>query len=206
MTTMMRFSRLHRRLLLRAIAGASVAAVLAACDHGARPAFQGTDITGLDLGQNLALEDHQGRARTMKDFTGKVAVVFFGFIQCPDVCPTTLANLAQVMRSLGPDSDRVQVVFVTLDPERDTQAILARYVTQFDARFLGLRGDLAATERAAKSFKVHYAKVPARPGSDYTVEHSTGLYLFDPTVQTRVLARYTASVEAMVSDIRQLLG
>jgi len=203
---MMRFFRPRRRLLLRAIAGASVATLLAACDHGAKPAFQGTDITGLDLGQSLALEDHQGRVRSMKDFTGKVAVVFFGFIQCPDVCPTTLATLAQVMRSLGPDGDRVQVVFVTLDPERDTQAILAQYVTQFDARFLGLRGDLAATERAAKSFKVHYAKVPAKTGGEYTMEHSTGLYLFDPIGQARVLARYTASVEAMEKDIRQLLA
>jgi protein SCO1/2 len=206
MTPMTRSFRPVRRLLLRAAAGVAVATVLAACDKGSKPEFQGTDITGLDLGQNLALEDHQGRARTMKDFTGKVVVVFFGFIQCPDVCPTTLANLSQVMRSLGPDGDRVQVVFVTLDPERDTQAILAQYVTQFDARFLGLRGDLVATERAAKSFKVHYAKVPVKTGGDYTVEHSTGLYLFDPKGHTRVLARYTESVDALANDIRQLLA
>lgn len=203
---MTRSFRPGRRLLLRTLAGASVATVLAACDNRAKPEFQGTDITGLELGQNLALEDHQGRARTMKDFTGKVAVVFFGFIQCPDVCPTTLANLSQVMRSLGPDGDRVQVVFITLDPERDTQAILAQYVTQFDARFLGLRGDLAATERAAKSFKVHYAKVPVKTGGEYTLEHSTGLYLFDPKGRTRVLARYTAGGEALANDIRQLLA
>jgi protein SCO1/2 len=195
-----------RRLALRLGVAAGLGLALAACERNPTSAFQATDITGVDLGRDLSLQDHQGRPRTMADFVGKVAVVFFGFIQCPDVCPTTLAALSQAMSKLGPDADRVQVLFVTIDPERDTAEILAQYVTQFDARFLGLRGDLLATERAAKSFKAHYAKVAGKAGGAYTMEHSTGLYLFDPKGRTRLLARHNAGVDALTSDIRQLLA
>lgn len=203
---MTRSFRPARRSVLRLGVAGAMAAVLAACDRDAKLAFRATDITGVELGRDLSLQDHQGRPHTMTDFTGKVVVVFFGFIQCPDVCPTTLAELSQVMSNLGPDADRVQVLFVTIDPERDTAPILAQYVTQFDTRFLGLRGDLAATERAAKSFKVHYAKVQNKRSGEYSMEHSTGLYLFDPRGRTRLLARHNAGVDALTSDIRQLMA
>ncbi len=202
MTTTHHLSR--RRALTLGLA-APLAIWLAGCEGGnAKAAFHSTDITGASLGQDLNLTDHQGKPRTLADFKGKVVVVFFGFIQCPDVCPTALAELAQVMRNLGPQAEQVQVLFVTVDPERDTQEVLSQYVSQFDSRFLGLRGDLPATERTAKSFKAFYAKVPTQ-GDNYTMEHTAGLFIFDPQGQVRLFARYNAGVDALTSDVKQLL-
>jgi len=192
-----------RRFVLRAGAAAVAAAMLAACEK--KPSFNSTDVSGSDLGTDLSLTDSNGQARTLQDFKGKVLVVFFGFVQCPDVCPTTLAEFVQVKNSLGKDGDKVQVAFVTVDPERDTPEILRAYVTQFDPSFLGLRGDADATARVAKSFKVFYAKVPGKEPGSYTMDHTAGVYIYDPEGHLRLFARHNAGVEALRSDIRKLL-
>lgn len=192
-----------RRFVLRTGAAAVATAMLAAC--GKKPSFNSTDVSGSDLGTDLSLTDSNGQARTLQDFKGKVLVVFFGFVQCPDVCPTTLAEFVQVKNSLGKDGDRVQVAFVTVDPERDTPEILRAYVTQFDPSFLGLRGDADATARVAKSFKVFYAKVPGKEPGSYTMDHTAGVYIYDPEGHLRLFARHNAGVDALASDIRQLL-
>lgn len=183
-----------------------VAAVLALA--GCQPSsvsFQGTDVTGAPLGQDLSLTDHTGQPRTLDHFKGKVVAVFFGFAQCPDVCPTTLAELVQVKEALGDQADALQVVFVTVDPERDTPEVLKQYVTQFDPSFLALSGTVDEISRVAQSFRVFFAKVPNQDGSSYTMDHSAGLYLFDKTGQIRVFARHNAGVEALAHDIRQLM-
>src|SRR6266436_7019054 len=144
-------------------------ALLAACDR-AGPKFKSTDITGVEYGRTLELTDQNGRARHLEDFRGKAVVLFFGFTHCPDVCPTTLADLAGVMKTLGPDADKVQVLFVTVDPERDTPEALAKYVGAFDPRFIALRGDLPATQHVAKEFKIYFEK--RKQGEGYTIDHS----------------------------------
>ncbi|WP_027867009.1 SCO family protein [Massilia alkalitolerans] len=185
------------------------AAVLAAgCDKlsNKTPAFVNTDITGLDYAKGFSLTDHTGRPRTLQDFRGKLVVVFFGYTQCPDVCPTTMAKMATVMKELGPASKDVQVLFITLDPERDTQELLNAYVPAFHPSFIGLRGDAEATARTAKEFKVFYSKTPS--GDDpknYTVDHMTGSYVFDREGRVRLLVRHEAEPGAIASDLRQLL-
>ena len=177
---------------------------LAACD-GASPKFRSTDITGVDYGRSLELTDHTGKARRLEDFRGKAVVVFFGFTRCPDVCPTTLADAAQAMRQLGPDADRVQVLFVSVDPERDTQEALAMYVPAFDARFLGLRGDLEATRRATKEFKVYFEKRPGKTPDDYSVDHSAQSYVLDPQGRLRLFVRHDRLAEDLAPDLQVLL-
>jgi len=177
---------------------------LAACD-GVSPKFRSTDITGVDYGRSLELTDHTGKARRLEDFRGKAVVVFFGFTRCPDVCPTTLADAAQAMRQLGPDADRVQVLFVSVDPERDTQEALAMYVPAFDARFLGLRGDLEATRRATKEFKVYFEKRPGKTPDDYSVDHSAQSYVLDPQGRLRLFVRHDHMAEDLAPDLRVLL-
>jgi len=162
-------------------------------------AFKGVDITGQGYGGDFRLVGHDGRPRSPADFAGKVVVMTFGFTHCPDLCPTTLAGLAAMMRALGADADRVQVLFVTVDPERDTPAVLARYVTAFDARFLGLSGDAAATRRAARGYHVFYQKV----GGSF--DHSAGSYVLDAKGRARLFLRETLSAEDMAYDIRELL-
>jgi protein SCO1/2 len=185
------------------------AAVLAAgCDKlsNKTPAFVNTDITGLDYAKGFSLTDHTGKPRTLQDFRGKLVVVFFGYTQCPDVCPTTMAKMATVMKELGPSSKDVQVLFITLDPERDTQELLNAYVPAFHPSFIGLRGDAEATARTAKEFKVFYSKTPS--GDDpknYTVDHMTGSYVFDREGRVRLLVRHEAEPGAIASDLRQLL-
>jgi protein SCO1/2 len=178
--------------------------LLAACDAGG-PQFRSTDITGVGYGQSLALTDHHGKARRLEDFRGKAVVLFFGFARCPDVCPTTLADMAQVMRQLGPLADRVQVLFVTVDPERDTQAALAKYVPAFDKRFVGLRGDLAATRAAAKEFKVYFETRPAETPGEYSVDHSAQSYVIDPAGRLRLFVRHERIAEDLAPDLRTLL-
>jgi len=193
---------------LTTICRSSLAALLvlglAACD-GASPKFRSTDITGVDYGRSLELTDHTGKARRLEDFRGKAVVVFFGFTHCPDVCPTTLADAAQAMRQLGPDADRVQVLFVSVDPERDTQEALAKYVPAFDARFLGLRGDLEATRRATKEFKVYFEKRPGKTPDDYSVDHSAQSYVLDPQGRLRLFVRHDRLAEDLAPDLRVLL-
>jgi len=187
-----------------------VFAVIAACTALAActpdgPKFQASDVTGATFGRNFNLTDAAGKPRTLADFRGKAVVIFFGYTQCPDVCPTTLAELAEVMKRLGPDADRVQVLFVTVDPERDTADLLSKYVPAFDPRFMGLRGDAAATEAVAKEFKIIYQKQPgATPGS-YTMDHSAGTYIFDPQGRLRLYVSYGQGPEVFAHDLRELL-
>ncbi len=177
---------------------------LSACDKPA-PQFMNTDLTGLDYAKDFALTDHNGKARTLADFKGKAVAIFFGYTQCPDVCPTTMAEMATVMKQLGSSSDKVQVLFVTIDPERDTQALLAAYVPNFDSRFLGLYGDAAATAKVAKEFKVFYQKAPGSTPSSYTMDHTAGTYVFDPEGRIRLFVRNGQSTDAIVHDLKILL-
>jgi protein SCO1/2 len=167
--------------------------------------FTNTDLTGLDYAKGFALTDQNGKARTLADFKGKAVVVFFGYTQCPDVCPTTMTEMAQVMKQLGDLANQVQVLFVTVDPERDTQALLAAYVPNFDARFLGLYGDQAATEKVAKEFKVFYQKVPGKTASSYSVDHTAGSYVFDREGRIRLFLRHGQGAEPIVHDLKILL-
>ena len=167
--------------------------------------FINTDVTGLGYARDFSLTDHHGKVRTLADFKGKAVLVFFGFTQCPDVCPTTMAEMGTVMKELGPLADKVQVLFITLDPERDTQAVLAQYVPAFDSRFLGLYGDAAATEKVAKEFRVFYQKVPSKTPGNYTIDHTAGSYVFDPEGHVRLFVRHGQGAEPIVQDLKQLL-
>jgi len=175
---------------------------LAAC--GGSPKFKSTDITGVDYGRALELADTSGRVRHLEDFRGRAVVLFFGFTHCPDVCPTTLADLAGVMKAIGPDADRVQVLFVTVDPERDTPQELDRYVHAFDSRFIALRGDPPATQRVAKEFKIYYEK--RKQGDSYTVDHSAQSYVIDPQGRLRLLVRHDRLAEDLPHDLRVILN
>lgn len=167
--------------------------------------FKNTDVTGLDYAKDFALTDHNGIPRTLADFRGKVVLVFFGYTHCPDVCPTTMAELAGVMKELGKDADRVQVLFVTLDPARDTQALLAKYVPAFDPRFLGLRGDQAATEKTAKEFKIFFQKVDGKTADTYTIDHTAGSYVFDAKGRVRLFVRNGQGAAPIAHDLAILL-
>jgi protein SCO1 len=175
--------------------------LLAACAE--EPKFRSTDITGVEYGSTLALTDHTGRPRTLEDFRGKAVVLFFGFAQCPDVCPTTLAEISGALKQLGPAADRVQVLFVTVDPQRDTPKVLAEYVASFDPRVLALRGDAEATQRVAKEFKIYYEK--RKQGDGYTVDHSAQTYVIDPQGRLRLLVRHDRLAQDLAHDLRVLL-
>jgi protein SCO1/2 len=189
---------------------ARIAAVLFALALGAcgldQPQFNNTDITGAEYGKALSLADPSGKIRTLADFKGSVVVVFFGFTQCPDVCPTTLAEMKTVKKLLGEDAKRFQVLFVTVDPERDTPELLAQYVTAFDPTFLGLRGDPETTAKVAKDFKVFYQKVPGNTPDSYSVDHTAGSYIFDPQGNLRLFVRHGQSADKIAADIKQLLA
>jgi protein SCO1/2 len=184
------------------------AVLLAGCDKvKERPvAFQNTDLTGLDYARDFALTDHNGKPRTIADFKGKVVVMFFGYTQCPDVCPTTMVEMANVVKELGPAGKDVQVLFVTIDPERDKPALLAQYVPAFNPTFLGLYGDAAATARTAKEFKVYYAKVPGSTPENYSMDHTAGSYVFDRNGKIRLFLRHGKGAASIVPDLRQLLS
>ena len=184
--------------------------VLAGCDKGTAPAaggsFRAVDITGADYAQELGLPDADGKVRTLAEFRGKVVVVFFGFTHCPDVCPTTLAEIATVRQALGADGARVQAVFVTVDPERDTPELLKSYVGGFGTDFVALRGTPEQTAALARSFKVFYAKAPGKTPDTYTVDHTAGSYVFDTRGRVRLFTRYGTGVEALTADLRRLLA
>ena len=191
---------------LAAILCALAAACVAGC--GERPTaakFKLTDVTGANFGKELNLTDHDGTPRTLTDFRGKVVTVFFGFTHCPDACPTTMVEMAGVMKELGPDADRLQVLFVTVDPERDTQKVLSQYVPSFHPSFLGLYGDAEATARAAKAFKIYYQKRPVE-GAGYSVDHSAGTFVLDREGRVRLFAQYGLGGAAILHDVRLLLG
>ncbi|MCC6608368.1 MAG: SCO family protein [Burkholderiales bacterium] len=193
------------RVFAAALLALALAVSVAACGS-ARPQFKNTDLTGAGYGKSLRLTDHTGRVRTLDDFKGSVVTIFFGYTQCPDVCPTTLAAMKAVKQQLGEDGRRLQVLFVTLDPERDTQELLAQYVTAFDPSFIGLRGDAEATARVAKEFKIFYQKVPGATPDTYTMDHSAGSYVFDPEGRLRLYVRYGQSPDAIAADIKLLLA
>lgn len=189
----------RRGLLLAALA-------LAACGDGPKPpAFKTTDISGADFGKGFDLLDTSGRPTTLADFKGKVVVLFFGFTHCPDVCPTTLSELALVKKQLGADGDRMQVLFVTLDPERDRPEVLKAYVPAFDPSFIGLSGDPGAIARTAQEFKIFYRKVPGAAPDSYTLDHTAGAFVFDPKGRLRLFSSFGQGPEALAHDIRLLL-
>ncbi|MGZ8155289.1 MAG: SCO family protein [Burkholderiales bacterium] len=179
--------------------------MLAACGRSEAPRFQLTDVTGADFGKSLALTDHNGQRRTLADFKGKVVVLFFGFTHCPDVCPTTMLELAKVAQDLGPEAARLQVLFVSVDPERDTAEVLRQYVPSFHPGFLGLSGTHEELTRVAKEFKIFFQKQPQQSGA-YTVDHSAGTYVLDPQGRLRLFAQYGAGAPAFLHDIRVLLA
>lgn len=183
-----------------------LAAVLLAACSPQKPAFRASDITGSTFAQDFALPDANGRVRTLADFRGKVVVVFFGYLNCPDVCPTTLAELSETMKRLGADADHVQVVFITVDPSRDTPDVLARYVAAFDPRFTGLRGDADTLASTAKAFKVIYQKQPGPTPGSYSMDHSAGAYVFDPKGRVRLYVSYGQGADVFTHDIAALLA
>jgi protein SCO1/2 len=168
--------------------------------------FEGVDITGANYAQDFALTDHTGTRRTLADYRGKLVVVFFGFVQCPDVCPTTLAKLAEVKKLLGKDGDRMQAVFITVDPERDTQEVIAQFVPAFDPSFVGLRGTAEEISRTAQQFKVFYQKVAGKTPTSYTMDHTAGSYVFDPQGRIRLFLKHEQGAESVAADLRKLLG
>ena len=196
---------INRRTAMAAIT-ALAAAGLVACSAEQKPAFKAIDITGAEYARQLNLPDASGKPRTLADFAGKVVVVFFGFTQCPDVCPTTLAEIAEIKAKLGADGAKVQAVFVTVDPERDTPEIIGAYVAAFGRDFVALRGTLEQTQATAKEFKVFFAKVPGKTAGSYTMDHTAGSYVFDPKGKVRLFVRQGGGVEAMAGDLRLLLA
>ncbi|MDX9705945.1 MAG: SCO family protein [Azospira sp.] len=178
---------------------------LAGCSESPPP-FKSSDISAVDWGKDFALTDHTGQPRRLADYRGKAVVLFFGYTQCPDVCPTTLVGMNETLKLMGDDAARVQVLFVTLDPARDTQALLAQYVPQFNPGFVGLYGDEAATAALARDFKAFYTKVPGSTPENYTIDHSTGSYAFDPQGRLRLLLRHGEAPENIAADLKLLLA
>jgi protein SCO1/2 len=201
--------RLFFNSALIRILGLSVFALLIAGTLGCspKPSFKNVDITGSTaFGNNFSLLDSNGNTKTMADYKGKVVVVFFGFTQCPDVCPTTLTEMDEALKLMGTKADKVQVIFITVDPERDTASVLAQYVPAFNLRFVGLRpADEAGLEKVAKDFRIYYKKVPgSKPGS-YTMDHSAGSYVFDENGQLRLYIKHAQGPEVLAHDLKNIL-
>ncbi len=192
-------------VLFRFLMALALAAALSGCVRSASPSFKAIDITGAEYAQGFDLPDASGQRRTLADFKGKVTLVFFGFTQCPDVCPTTLLEIAEVQKALGAGGERVQGVFVTIDPERDTPEVLKAYVDNFGAGFVALRGTMEETAAVAKAFKVYYAKVPGQTAGSYTMDHTAGAYVFDANGKVRLFTRYGSGAEALKHDLQLLL-
>lgn len=190
---------LHRRSIL-----ALGAAALAGCMDN-KPQFKAVDLTGADYARDFALPDASGQVRSLKDFRGKAVVVFFGYTQCPDVCPTTMAELAQAKQLLGPDGARVQGVFITVDPERDTPQVLQAYMANFDPGFVALRGTPEQVAATAKDFKVYYKKVEGKTPGTYTMDHSAASFVYDPQGRLRLYTRYGTGAQALADDLKLLL-
>lgn len=182
----------------------SVCLTLVGCES--KPVFNALDVTGIEgYGNDFRLTDHNGKPRTMADFRGKAVVIFFGYTQCPDVCPTTLSEMRRVMQILGNDAQRLQVLFVTVDPARDTPELLAKYVPSFNPSFLGLYGDAAATEKVARDFKIFYRVSAGKTAESYTVDHTAASLVFDPQGRLRLFVNYGLGAEKIAPDIKQLL-
>jgi protein SCO1/2 len=202
----------RRHLLAGAAAALALPMVLSGCDgvlpggSSGKPAFKAVDITGAEYARNLSLTDQDGQRRTLADYKGKVVLVFFGYTQCPDVCPTTMAELAEVKRSLGADGARVQGLFVTVDPERDTAELLKAYVANFGPDIAGLRGTPDEIKAAAKEFKVFFNKVPGKTDTSYTIDHTAGSYIIDAKGRVRLFTRYGTGAQALADDLKLLLA
>jgi protein SCO1 len=205
----------RRFLILTTALSAALCTVLSGCNKlGAGNAatsasavsFRGIDITGANYARALSLPDIDGQPRSLAEFKGKVTVVFFGYTQCPDVCPATMAELAQVKKSLGAAGERVQGLFVTVDPERDTPEILKSYIGSFDPSFIALRGTLPQTHAAAKDFKLFFAKVPGKTEGSYTMDHIAGAYVIDAKGAPRLFVRYGTGADALMADVKALLA
>ena len=194
----------RRRTLLKSVTAALAAAALSACGPE-KLQFKSIDITGADYANGFSLVDHNGVQRSLQDFKGKVVVVFFGFTQCPDVCPTALTELAEVKRKLGSQGDRLQGIFITIDPERDTEEVLKAYMANFDPSFVALRPTMAQLPDVAKAFKIYYKKSEGKTAGSYTMDHSAGSYVFDPEGRVRLYTRYGSGVDALASDVALLL-
>jgi protein SCO1 len=199
---------MNRRKTLRLIATGAVTAglglTLAACSQ-AKPQFKAIDLTGADYAKDFQLTDHNGQVRSLKDFRGKLVVVFFGYTQCPDVCPTTMAELAEAKKLMGADGEKVQGLFVTIDPQRDTPALLKAYMANFDPTFLALRGTPEQLAATAKEFKVYYKKVDGKTATSYTMDHSAASFVYDTHGRLRLYTRYGSGAQALASDLQLLL-
>lgn len=199
---------MHRRAALRTLSicvlAAASASVLSGCGDR-KPQFKAIDLTGADYARDFQLPDHNGQQRSLKDFRGKVVVLFFGYTQCPDVCPTTMAELAEARKLMGPDGDKVQGLFVTLDPERDTPEVLKAYMANFDPSFLALRGTPEQIAALAKEFKIYYKKVEGKTPTSYTLDHSAASYVYDTQGRLRLYTRYGTGPQALASDMQLLL-
>ena len=193
------------KLIAASALSISAAAVLTACSPDG-PAFRGVNITGADYARDFSLTDHNGQLRSLKDLRGKVVVVFFGFTQCPDVCPTSMQELAEVKAALGADGERLQGIFISVDPERDTLELPKAYMENFDPSFLALRPTPEQLPALAKDFKIYYKKVDGTTPTSYSMDHSAGSYLYDPQGRLRVYYRYGSGAEALTEDVRLLLG
>ncbi len=194
----------RRRTLLKSVTAVLAAAALSACGPD-KLQFKSIDITGADYASGFSLSDHSGVQRSLQDFKGKVVVVFFGFTQCPDVCPTALAEMAEVKRKLGSQGDRLQGIFITVDPERDSEEVLKAYMANFDPSFIALRPTMAQLPEVAKAFKIYYKKSEGQTATSYTMDHSAGSYVFDPAGSVRLYARSGSGSEALASDVALLL-
>jgi len=178
---------------------------LAACKDS-KPQFNAIDLTGADYAKDFHLPDTDGKVRSLADFKGKVVAVFFGYTQCPDVCPTTMAELSEAKKQLGPDGDKLQVVFITVDPERDTPKVLKAYMGNFDPTFIGLVPTPAQLEQVAKDFKVYYKKAEGPTPTSYTMDHSAATYVYDPEGHLRLYSRYGQGPQVIAADIKKLLA
>lgn len=196
---------MHRRHALHLIAAAGLPALVAACGEK-KPQFSGIDLTGADYAKGFQLPDVDGKVRTLQDFAGKAVVVFFGYTQCPDVCPTTMAEIAQAKQILGSDGARVQGVFITVDPERDTPQVLKAYAASFGPDFVALRGTPEQTAAVAKDFKVFYKKVDGKAPGTYTMDHTAASFVFDPQGRLRLYTRYGTGPQALAGDLKQILA
>ena len=194
----------RRRVLAVALSAVSVLG-LVACDPN-KPQFVSIDITGAEYARGFQLPDQNGQMRSLEEFKGKVVAVFFGYTQCPDVCPTTLTEWVEIKRQLGADGDRLQGIFITVDPARDTPEVLKAYMGNFDPSFLALiPGSPEALAQVAKEYKIIYKKVDGKTPGSYTMDHSAGSYLYDPQGRLRLYSRYGNRVDGLVTDIKQLL-
>ncbi len=195
---------MDRRHILQLLAAAALPGALAACGES-KPQFSAIDVSGMDYAKGFQLPDADGQVRTLQDFRGKAVVVFFGYTQCPDVCPTTLSEIAQAKQLLGPDGAKVQGIFITVDPERDTPEVLKAYMANFGPDFIALRGTPEQVEATARDYKVYYKKAEGKTPGSYTMDHSAASFVYDPQGRLRLYTRYGTGPQALAGDLKQLL-